>query len=95
MSLIDSVLYRVTGVTNCVVYFENAISCESDSVAVPDGSIYYVSHCTGNSVSINVYSGLYELVTTEPIVYTFSACCPDNNITDTVLYLQIHTISQR
>jgi len=84
MSLIDSVLYRVTGVTNCVVYFENAISCDSDSVAVPDGSIYYVSHCTGNSVSINVYSGLYELVTTEPIVYTFSACCPDNNITDTV-----------
>lgn len=85
MALFDSVLYRITGITNCIVYFENAIDCKSDSVAVPNGDVFYVSHCTGNSVSINVASGLYEIVTTSPITYTFSACSSNSAFTDTIM----------
>lgn len=84
MALFDSVLYRITGITNCVVYFEDTIECKSESVAVPDGQIYYVSHCTGDSVSINVFSGLYELITTTPVTYQFSACSSNSAFTETV-----------
>lgn len=87
MALTDSYLYRVTGGTSCVVYFDNVVTQQPDSVSIPNGSIYYVSHYTGSTISPTVVSGASELITTSPIVFTFSACCPSVGITDTISVL--------
>lgn len=87
MVLTDSYLYRVTGGTSCVVYFDNVVTQQPDSVSIPNGSIYYVTHYTGSSISPTVVSGTSELITTTPTVFTFSACCPSVGITDIISVL--------
>lgn len=74
MALSECNLFRITGTSNCVVYFDNCITCEEESIDIYDGSIWYVSHCTGSTSSPTVYGGTIELITTSPITNSFETC---------------------
>lgn len=82
MALIDCNLFRVTATTSCVVDFYNCTTCDFESISVPDGQIYYISHCTGTTANPSVTNGSWELLETSPVTHVYTACTSPGGVSN-------------